>query len=220
MKRHLAAFAIAALALSGGAQASVTDYITNNSFEDVQLTSSPFNSTNPLDVPGWTKVGPNGDALLWAIGYSDPSGSVAVAADGRQFVTLGCGFNSASCGLTSWSQTFSLPAGSYTLQFAMAAEFFNTTQAVNVALTGGANATQGFSADGSVPANYWRDWEAKSFAFASNGAPVTLTFSTFNLGFDVGLDDIHVLSAVPEPEIYAMLMAGFGLLGFLTRRKK
>ena len=28
------------------------------------------------------------------------------------------------------------------------------------------------------------------------------------------------VTAVPEPETYAMLMAGFGLLGFVARRRK
>ena len=219
MKQAMLAAALALLALPLASHASVTDFVTNNSFEDVQI-GSPFHSTNPADVPGWTKVGPNGDSLLWAKGYVDSAGSVQTAADGNQFVTLGCGFNSSSCGLTSWSQTFSLPAGSYTLQFAMAAEFVNSTQAVNVALTGGANAVQDFSADGSIAQNYWADWETKSLDFSATGAPVTLTFLTNNLGFDVGLDNIHVLSAVPEPETYAMIMAGLGLMGFIARRRR
>jgi len=35
-------------------------------------------------------------------------------------------------------------------------------------------------------------------------------------------DSVHAqfTSAVPEPEIYAMMMAGLGLLGYVTRRKK
>src|SRR5438067_481381 len=219
MKSSIVAVALSFLALPLASQASVADYITNNSFEDVQI-GSPFYSSNPADVPGWTKVGPNGDALLWAKGYADSSGSVQVAADGNQFVTLGCGYNSSSCGLTSWSQTFNLPAGSYTLQFAMAAEFSGSTQAVNVALTGGAAAVQDFSADGSIAQNYWADWETKSLAFSAIGTPVTLTFLTNNAPFDVGLDDIHVLSAVPEPETYAMVMAGLGLMGFIARRRR
>jgi len=218
MRRHMAALALAAFALCSSAHASVTDFITNNSFEDVQI-GPPFNSTNPLDVPGWTKVGPTGDALLWAKGYHDGGGTVSVTADGNQFVTLGCGASSSSCGLTSWSQAFSLPAGSYTLQFAMAAELFNSTQALNVALSGGASASQSFSATGTVGVNYWADWQSKSLAFGANGAPVILTFSTNNLGFDVGLDNVHVLSAIPEPESYAMIMAGLGLMGFIARRR-
>jgi hypothetical protein len=219
MRQRLAALALAAFALCGGAHASVTDYITNNSFEDVQI-GSPYDSTNPLDVPGWTKVGPNGDALLWAKGYHDGGGNVSIAADGNQFVTLGCGYANNTCGMTSWSQTFALPAGSYTLQFALAVELYNSTQGLNVALTGGASASQNFSATGTVPINYWADWQGKSLAFGANGAPVILTFSANNLPYDLGIDNIHVLSAVPEPESYAMIMAGLGLLGFIARRRR
>jgi hypothetical protein len=29
-----------------------------------------------------------------------------------------------------------------------------------------------------------------------------------------------MVNAVPEPEIYAMLLGGFGLLGWMTKRRK
>ncbi len=42
--------------------------------------------------------------------------------------------------------------------------------------------------------------------------------------YDVGVDDIRLtvstLSVVPEPETYAMMLAGLGLLGFAARRRK
>jgi hypothetical protein len=34
------------------------------------------------------------------------------------------------------------------------------------------------------------------------------------------LDNIQITGAIPEPETYAMLLAGLGLLGFMARRKK
>ncbi|MEG1329583.1 MAG: FxDxF family PEP-CTERM protein, partial [Janthinobacterium sp.] len=33
------------------------------------------------------------------------------------------------------------------------------------------------------------------------------------------IDNVSVMAAVPEPETYAMLLAGLGLMGFLRRRK-
>ena len=33
------------------------------------------------------------------------------------------------------------------------------------------------------------------------------------------LDNVSVLAAVPEPESYAMMLLGLGLLGFMARRK-
>jgi len=50
----------------------------------------------------------------------------------------------------------------------------------------------------------------------------SLTFSTAALG-DKGLSHATVygspLAAVPEPETYAMLLAGLGVMGFLARRR-
>ena len=33
------------------------------------------------------------------------------------------------------------------------------------------------------------------------------------------LDNVSVMAAVPEPESYAMMLLGLGLLGFMARRK-
>src|ERR1700686_145026 len=95
--------------------------ITNGNFEAVAI-GSPFNSSNPANIPGWTHTGTVGDALLWAIGYSDGGGSVTVAGSGRQFVTLGGGFD--ATGSATWSTTITgLTAGnSYVLSFDTATE--------------------------------------------------------------------------------------------------
>ena len=45
-------------------------------------------------------------------------------------------------------------------------------------------------------------------------SPATATFTTFN-----GKDGLNV-AAVPEPETYAMLLAGLGLMGAVARRRK
>ncbi len=39
-------------------------------------------------------------------------------------------------------------------------------------------------------------------------------------GTDVGTDLTLTVTSVPEPETYAMLLAGLGLLGFVARRRK
>ncbi|HTI52242.1 MAG TPA: hypothetical protein VL475_14865, partial [Planctomycetaceae bacterium] len=67
------------------------DLITNGSFEDVAI-GSPYVSTDTADVSGWTFSGTVGEGPLWRVGYSDGSGSITVAGDGEQFVTLGGGF--------------------------------------------------------------------------------------------------------------------------------
>jgi hypothetical protein len=54
--------------------------------------------------------------------------------------------------------------------------------------------------------------------------PVTFSFNGTALSFDLtgtaNLVAIDNVAAVPEPESYALLLAGLGLLGFVARRKK
>ena len=56
----------------------------------------------------------------------------------------------------------------------------------------------------------WRD----TTSFTNNGEPPLIVPINFN--FQKSL----VVSHMPEPETYAMLLAGLGLLGFMARRRK
>jgi len=56
-------------------------------------------------------------------------------------------------------------------------------------------------------------------AFAGIGEQIThVKFASTGNAFET--DNHSYVSAVPEPETYAMLMAGLGLLGFMAKRKK
>jgi hypothetical protein len=103
MKNSATLVAVPALLVVLTAGASAAPMIANGSFEAVQI-GSPFVSSNPADIPGWTHGGSPGDGLLWAIGYADGSGSITTAGAGNQFVTLGGGFGAP--GTADWSTTF------------------------------------------------------------------------------------------------------------------
>jgi len=60
--------------------------------------------------------------------------------------------------------------------------------------------------------------QSSLFSGFTNLKSVTWTES-WDGGKDYQFDNINV-SAVPEPETYAMLLGGLGLLGFMARRKK
>ena len=131
--------------------------IVNGDFENVQI-GSPFFSTNPADVPGWTHTGDVGDALLWGVGYADGGGSITTAGHGNQFVTLGGGFGATGTG--SWQQTITglTASDSYTVNFMMASETGSFGQSITVDFpTGSSTAAMTFAADPSS-GNYWRTW--------------------------------------------------------------
>lgn len=59
-----------------------------------------------------------------------------------------------------------------------------------------------------------------SFTFLAPSAALLLSFRDISAGDASGIIDNIVLTAIPEPETYAMLIAGIGLLGFLARRRR
>lgn len=64
------------------------------------------------------------------------------------------------------------------------------------------------------------NWTQQTVAF-SLAAPGTLRFAAIGTSDSLGgyLDDVR-LAAVPEPESWAMMIAGFGLLGSAMRRRR
>lgn len=221
MRRILEVAAAVSLLVPVVAQANL---VQNGGFEAVQLTLPPFDSANPADIPGWTHTGVAGDALLWAIGYADGSGAVSVAGDGRQFVTAGGGFN-LPAGIATWSQTVNgLTAGAtYNLTFMLAAEAdFSGNQVVNVSATNSSliGATPFVALPGL--SHYWTNWQPYGLSFVALGNSSTLAFSA-NTSFDVGIDAVDLstrVAGVPEPETYALLLAGLGAMSLVARRRK
>ncbi len=62
-------------------------------------------------------------------------------------------------------------------------------------------------------------WKTYSFASAYSGV---LTFGIKNTGDTILNSDLSIknVTAVPEPETYALLLAGMGLVGTMVRRRK
>ena len=65
-------------------------------------------------------------------------------------------------------------------------------------------------------------WHLETFQFTAQSATTTLTFASYNTPGASGavIDTVSVTALpVPEPETYAMLLAGLGLMGFTARRR-
>ena len=157
----------------------------------------------PTVLSGWT-VSPNGTVvLIGAGGVLDfiPGNGSYVDLDGT----------TSSSGL--FSNNVNLVGGTtYTLSFDLAGSHRESAETVNVNF-GSTNAS--YSLNSADPFSTL----TLNFTPASNGS---YSFSYLNVGGDnVGalLDNVSV-SAVPEPEIYAMLLAGLGLMGAMSRRRK
>jgi hypothetical protein len=57
------------------------------------------------------------------------------------------------------------------------------------------------------------------FGAAGVGNQVRIDWA--NSAYNVGIDNVHFeVAAVPEPETYAMMMAGLAMIGVVARRRK
>jgi hypothetical protein len=61
----------------------------------------------------------------------------------------------------------------------------------------------------------------ESTAYPDPNSPQLQLFPLGSVGAQIWLSvDVWAASGVPEPETYAMMLAGLGLLGFVARRRK
>lgn len=203
--------AVVALFAAASASASPVNLITNGDFEAV-APGSTFSS-------GFQVVNNGSSAITgWNVGATsvDLIRNAYNAINGYSIDMLG------TPGPGFLSQSFSVVAGqTYNLSFDMARN-------------SGGPAGQGVAVNfGGVAQSFYSTAAASntlysntlSFTAASTGL-ATLSFASaakagtpFDNYSGAVIDNVSVMAAVPEPETYAMLLAGLGLMGFLRRRK-
>ena len=211
MKKALVTLAVfAGLAVSHVAKAD-TNLIQNGNFANSNVTDGKYAYANgwagtSLTVPSWTFTDGSGIANK-SSAWGGVAQNQAVA-----FVQYYGGFTSNS---PTISQTFSSSSSAYAVSFDIANRSGYGTESLTVTLDG-QTVVASLAATGTSFSTY-------SYNVAGlTGTTHTLTFrGVGNTANDssVFLTNVNV-AAVPEPETYAMLLAGLGLLGAVARRKQ
>ena len=237
MKRTLG-IAFAALALTGAANAA--NLVSNGDFEGSSYTSNTQFGAGfgGQGVTDWTGAGGNhlqfyyfggtqtsvnavnqfGDSLA----YFRPNFSSLSPNGGGNFVAL----DGDSDYDGSISQTISgLTVGKvYKLTFDWAAtQLINRSGATTEQLKVTFGGDTAFTSVVANPSEGFTGWFTDSFLFTATSASQTLSF--LSIGTPNGLPPIAVLDSVsltgvPEAATWAMLIAGFGLVGAAARRRR
>jgi hypothetical protein len=191
---------VLAASLAAPLLASAADLVTNGSFEaDAQANGSwaIYNS-----LTGW--MGP---------GIELRDNVAGTAFDGSNFVELDSNKNS------SMSQTLTGIAGQYVLSFWYSARP-NTAPGTNGLSFSLDGSTLGSVLVGVGNSSSTHSWQQYSTLVDFDGS-AALTFSAIELGDSYGgsLDKVSFTAAVPEPQTYALMLAGLGAMGLIMSRR-
>ena len=209
-----AAFAIATLA----APATAANLITNGDFG---AGNSGFGSGYTYVSPGYGVLFPEG---LYTVD-TNPQTSHPYFYSFGDHTTGESNFmivNGAGTPNTDvWSQTVAVTAGrTYKLSAFLSSVYPSSPALLDFFVTPGNGNRQlvfASTAPGSAAV-----WVGHNGNFTATSNSITLSIVNQNTvlgGNDFGIDDIS-LNAVPEPTSWAMLIAGFGLVGIAARRRR
>ncbi len=199
--------AVALLALAIASPSFSATLITNGSFE-LGNTSGAFStaSAGSTDITGWTV-----DA-----GSVDYISSYWAASDGVRSIDI------AGSAIGALSQSFATTAGkSYLVSFDLSSNpDLSAPRDLLVSIDGGAPSI--FTHPGATGKDAaGMNWTSQSFTFLAAGPTSTITFTTNGTAqgfFGPALDNV-VAAVVPEPAAWALMLAGFGLVGGAMRRR-
>lgn len=193
---------------------AATNLIDNGGFETDVVLNPCCTTVPPGPLTDWTAT-PNVNLVNGTFG-SNPFQNLAY--QGVQYLDLvGEG------GTGSISQTFATTIGqTYNLTFAYSHNLFDGTPSASAfySIVGAVSSFSG-TVTHSSGTNSNLNWLIFSQNFVASGTSATLSFVSGLGGDNEGvLFDGIVVSAVPEPSMWAMMLFGFGAIGFALRRRK
>ncbi|WP_235976743.1 choice-of-anchor C family PEP-CTERM protein [Sandaracinobacteroides hominis] len=201
---NVAKLALAAFLLAGSATAASAVAVVNGSFEDSPAFGAGFVTygTGSTNLTGWTISN----------GSIDHIGSYWNASNGNRSIDL----NGNSAGTIS--QALNTVAGTrYRVSFDIASNPDN--QALKSMLVGFGDATP-VSVQYTGAISQPLGWQSVVLEFTASSNASVLSFTGGDTGaYGIALDNVSV-SAVPEPAMWAMMVAGFGFVGASLRRRK
>lgn len=192
-----------AVLLAAPLLAAASNLVANGSFESDAMAGGSWSTFQNLS--GWTG-GPAGIELR---------NNVAGAAfDGVNFVELDTAQNS------SMFQDIGTTQGqAYTLSFAYSARegIAGSSNGIEVLWNG---LSQGVFTQAGAPVGHV--WGVVSLALTGALQTSTLTFRAVGTSDSFGgsLDAVSLVSAVPEPQTWALVLGGLGAIGFIARRRR
>ena len=202
-KRMIAA--TTAMLLAGSASAAT---LINGSFETSTLDPGVFTTVDSPStiIDGWTVTS----------GSIDYIGNYWVASDGNRSIDL------AGNAIGSIAQSFDTIIGqSYTASFDLSANPDGGAVARNLLVSIDGGGPLLFTHPGGN-SNGAMNWLNNSFTFTATNASTNLAFATdgsSNGFYGAALDNV-LLSAVPEPAAWAMMIGGFAIVGGTVRRRR
>ncbi len=216
----MALLASAVLALAMPARAS--NLITNGSFEVGTPSDNPYDSSansqqllsgDTTSLSGWTVTGAASSDIAW-IGSSNTYG--VTASQGSDFLDL-TGWQWGGAGGKGVMQTISTVAGQqYTLSFDLGNSISYNYGGTNALSVQAGSLSQVVSSVGTQSVNAWDHY---TLSFVAQSASTAVSFTGVQATYYIGLDNVSV-TAVPEPETFALLLAGLGVVGAVARRRK
>jgi choice-of-anchor C domain-containing protein len=206
MQTSMRLIALAAALVAGGTHASATNLITNGSFEAQTVSNGTFDT--------FTKAGQG------LTGWNVDRRSVDLVAD--TYWQASHGQNSLDLnglGKGAISQKFNTVVGQvYELSFDLAGNMGDGTFLKGLTVNLGSHGLYSFDSTGKSYSNM--GWKTFTARFAAVSSQTTLSFASQTSGTGGPVLDNISVSAVPEPETYALLLAGLGLVGAAARRRR